>query len=128
MHNRSSANQLPCYSLGNIKTGGTVTWNTTTANSTTTSLFYIVTTADSYYPIGFLAPNGTAPTGFQTIGFTTYGTEIAFIAKSTLQSQFWASKAGVNDTWVVRWNENGAYQDGSVPVTLKTVAPTTPSA
>ena len=87
-------------------------------------MFYIVTTANAFSPVGFVSSNGTTPTGAETVGFTIYGSDIMFISGSTLESQFWAMETGASGEWEIMWNVNGTQQDSSVPVTLKTIGPT----
>lgn len=87
-------------------------------------MFYIVTTADAFSPVGFVSSNETAPTGAETVGFTIYGSDIMFISGSTLESQFWAMETGASGEWELMWNVNGTQQGDSVPVTLKTTGPT----
>lgn len=98
--------------------------DTNTTATTTASTFYIVDTADAFSPVGFVISNETAPSGAQTVGFTLYGSDVVFKSGSTLQAQFWAMATNATDEWEIMWNVNGTSQDGSVPVTLKTTAPT----
>ena len=98
--------------------------DTNTTATTTASTFYIVDTADAFSPVGFVLSNETAPSGAETVGFTLYGSDVVFKSGSTLQAQFWAMATNATDEWEIMWNVNGTSQDGSVPVTLKTIAPT----
>ena len=98
--------------------------DTNTTTTTTASTFYIITTVNAFSPVGFISSNETAPSGVETIGFTLYGSDVMFISGSTLEAQFWAMATNTTDEWEIMWNVNGANQDGSVPVTLKTTAPT----
>ncbi|KAF2175845.1 hypothetical protein K469DRAFT_679410 [Zopfia rhizophila CBS 207.26] len=110
-----------------IATGGTAPWNVTLASNTTTtkSQFYVITTSGAYSPAGFVASNETAPSGAETIGFTLYGSDVMFISDSTYHAKFWAQDIGADSEWKLVWNVNGTGQSASVPVTLKTTAPTT---
>jgi hypothetical protein len=101
-----------------------VTANFTNTTITTTSVFYIITAANGFSPVGFVFSNKTAPSGAETVGFTIYGSDIMFISGSTLESQFWAMETDAPSEWELMWNVNGTQQDGSVPVTLKTTGPT----
>ncbi|KAF3761943.1 hypothetical protein M406DRAFT_333989 [Cryphonectria parasitica EP155] len=103
-------------------------WNATTmenGTSTTDSsaAFYIVTASNSYVPCGFKSSNTTAPTGATMTGFTTFGSQIVWVNGSNYQSQFWAKTTDTDNVYTLNWNVDGANQADSVPVTVKTVAP-----
>jgi hypothetical protein len=117
------------YFPGTITTDGSAEWtvsiNATNSTASQTGVFYIVPTEDAFVPAGFETANNTAPSGAETNSFTTYGSVVMYSDNSTYRAQFWAlATNNATDEWEILWNESGALQDGAVPVTLKTLAPT----
>lgn len=98
----------------------------TAANSTnsTTGTFYIVTSDDAFEPSGFATSNTTVPDGAVTDGFIIYGSQVMYNSGTTYEAQFWAVPQNGTDEAQIYWNEDGASQDGAVPVSLKTTSPT----
>ena len=106
------------------------TWNVT-ANSTdpelpvdTGRVFYIVNSDSAYEPCGFKAPNDTIPDNASTTGFFLFGKQAFWSDGSSYEAQFWAKATGETDLYTLNWNTAGTEQTDSVPVTVKTVAPT----
>lgn len=42
-----------------------------------------------------------------------------------MQAKFWATKTSQAGVWVLKWNSDGARQDNSVPVAIKSTPPVT---
>lgn len=107
------------------------TWNVT-ANSTdpdlpvdTGRVFYIINSETAYEPCGFKSPNETVPDGASITGFFLFGKQAFWSDGSTYEAQFWAQATNESDLYTLNWNKAGTDQADSVPVTLKTTAPTT---
>lgn len=47
-----------------------------------------------------------------------------YLDNDTMLSEFWAQKTNTTGLWALKWNEDGSSQADSVPVALKTLAPT----
>ncbi|KAG4419638.1 hypothetical protein IFR04_007235 [Cadophora malorum] len=102
------------------------TWNATRANSTTSiGSFFIVDTDSAFTAAGFLSSNSTTPTDAITTGFKVYGGQVVLVSNGTLLSQFWATTTDTEGVYSLMWNSAGTSQDNSVPVALKTMAPST---
>ncbi|KUJ20826.1 uncharacterized protein LY89DRAFT_779523 [Mollisia scopiformis] len=100
----------------------TVTLNSTNSTTTTSGVFYIIPSDDSYEPVGFVI-NGTTPSGTVTSGFLTYGSVVQYKADSVLTSEFWAEEIEGTDQYLIKWNADGSHKDGAIPVTLQTTGP-----
>ncbi|KAI3398721.1 hypothetical protein diail_8760 [Diaporthe ilicicola] len=106
------------------------TWNVT-ANTTDTDMpvetgrvFYIINSASVYEPCGFKGPNQTLPDDASVTGFFLFGKQAFWSDGSTYEAQFWARSTKETDLYTLNWNKAGTDQTDSVPVTLKTVPPT----
>ncbi|KAG4443421.1 hypothetical protein IFR05_001100 [Cadophora sp. M221] len=101
-------------------------WNATAANTTSSiGSFFIVNSDSSYAAAGFLNSSSTVPTGGVTTGFRVYGGQVVLVSDGALLSQFWATPSDVEGVYSLMWNSDGTSQDNSVPVALKTMAPST---
>jgi hypothetical protein len=63
------------------------------------------------------------PSGAETSGFRTYGNDVTYMNGTNLEAQFWALATDATDEWEIVWNSDGTKEAGAVPVTLKTIAP-----
>ncbi|EEA28481.1 hypothetical protein PMAA_032890 [Talaromyces marneffei ATCC 18224] len=114
--------------LVNIDSTGKLPWNVTGNFSTTIDReFYIVTTSGAYEQAGFVEANSSLPSGAVKTGFMTYGAYIVYLDTNKILSEFWAQAINTAGTWALKWNEDGSSQTNSVPVSLKTMAPTRPN-
>ncbi|KAA8899146.1 hypothetical protein FN846DRAFT_1023349 [Sphaerosporella brunnea] len=101
----------------------TITSNTSTA--ITGSQLYVIPTSGKFQQVGFVASNGTAPTGAATSGFTWFGTMLAYSeSSSNMEMKFWASPTNTSGVWALMWNADGTTDGTSVPVVLKRTPPT----
>ncbi|GAM34490.1 hypothetical protein TCE0_015r02103 [Talaromyces pinophilus] len=108
-----------------IDSTGERPWNVTGNFSTTAEReFYIVTTSGAYEQVGFVEANSSLPSGAVKTGFMTYGAYIMYLDNSTMLSEFWAQATNTTGVWALKWNEDGLSRTDSVPVSLKTMAPT----
>ncbi|KAH7403703.1 hypothetical protein BKA64DRAFT_744256 [Cadophora sp. MPI-SDFR-AT-0126] len=102
------------------------TWNVTESNTTiSVGSFYIVDTDSAFTAAGFLSSNSTTPANAVTTGFKIFGGQVALISNGSLLSQFWATTTDTEGVYSLMWNSDGTSQDNSVPVALKTMAPST---
>jgi hypothetical protein len=112
-------------------TYGEATSTPWTATSNTSAFsgnpeLYIITTSGSFSQVGFLTANDTAATGETSLGFTFFGTTVAYAANdSDYQMQFWAASTNTTGIWKLMWNANGKLESNSVPVVLKSTPPLT---
>lgn len=77
--------------------------------------------ADEFRGAGFVM-NSTAPSGAATVGFVIYGSNVEYATETTYESKFYARIVS-DGVWSLMWNSNSESQNGSIPVILKTVAP-----
>ncbi|KAI9836050.1 MAG: hypothetical protein M1819_001661 [Sarea resinae] len=99
------------------------------ANWTSKPRLAINIAPDAFDPVKFLSPNATLSDDQIASGFRIYGKDLAYLNSSSgkLQEAFWASNTSQSGAWVLRWNVGGQSHDGSVPVVVKTMAPSKPS-
>lgn len=102
----------------------TVPWtassNTSAWNTTSDPSLYIVTTSGAFEQVGFVAPNGTLPTGAVTTGFTWYGMAAAYeTSAGDMEMRFWATTTNETDVWSLMWNTDGDKQTGGFPIALR---------
>lgn len=86
--------------------------------------FYIVTTSGAYKQAGFVEANSSLPSGAVKTGFMKYGAYVMYLDDDTMLSEFWAQETNTTGLWALKWNVDGSSQTDSVPVALKTLAPT----
>jgi hypothetical protein len=96
-------------------------------STTTEREFYIVNTSGAYEQAGFVEANSSLPSGAVKTGFMTYGAYIMYLDNNTMLSEFWAETTNTIGVWALKWNEDGSSRTDSVPVSLKTMAPTSPN-
>ena len=89
---------------------------------------FINATAGAFYPVGFTG--STIPSSdlehVTTSGFGFYGHTVVNFANNDVTAQFWVTEASDRQgTFVLGWNQDGTKIDGSVPVTVRDVAPVT---
>ncbi|KAH8790378.1 hypothetical protein F5882DRAFT_460885 [Hyaloscypha sp. PMI_1271] len=104
-----------------ITTATSTTWNATTSNSSSVGSFFITPTS-SFAAAGFTSSNNTT-SSIVTTGFSLFGEQVVFVNGSTYESQFWASSTDTDGVYALYWNSDGIEESGSVPVVLKTIAP-----
>lgn len=120
----SSASSLPSTLSSiawDVTTDSTTTWNVSTSNSTSVGNFFIDTS--TYAPAGFTSTNTTLSTNTTTTGFSLFGGQVVFVVDSQYESQFWAQTTDTDGVWAVYWNANATAEDNSVPIVVKTLAP-----
>jgi hypothetical protein len=48
---------------------------------------------------------------------------VVYVVDDQYESQFWAQTTSDDSVWALYWNADGTAEDNSVPIVVKTLAP-----
>lgn len=89
-------------------------------------VLYINPSSGAFDSVGFVNTTDATSDGAVTSGFIFYGKNVMYQdSTGIMQAKFWATKTDQADVWILKWNSDGASQDNSVPVAIKSTPPVT---
>ncbi|KKY16845.1 putative cytochrome p450 [Phaeomoniella chlamydospora] len=89
-----------------------------TASSVSGQLLYVNADDGAYDQVSFVSSSNNSSSDF-----VLYGKVVILDSSSSIQTKFYAWPSDDDSVWALKWNSDGETDTSSIPVSLRTVAP-----